>query len=86
MDLSALINEAAQNKEWVLLAVSAVALIVPIVLKAIGKQVPLLDTILDVAIKIAVSLRKPKAVEAPKDGETKAEGVAGVVKIEDEKK
>jgi hypothetical protein len=82
MDLQALINEAAQNKDWLLLAVGCVALAVPIVLKAMGKNIPVVDQVLDVLIRVAVNFRK-KPVPPPVAGK---EGISAVVPIEDKKK
>ena len=82
MDLQALINEAAQNKDWLLLAVGCVALAVPIVLKALGKNIPVVDQILDVLIRVAVNFRK-KPVPTPANGK---EGISAVVPIEEKKK
>lgn len=80
-DVLDIINQAAAGGDWILLAVGAVALIVPIVLKALGKSVPVVDQIISVVLKVATSLRKPKAPPAVEPG--KPEGIAAVIKIED---
>ena len=80
-DLLTIIDTAAQTQDWLILAIAAVLLIVPIVLKALGKKVPLVDGIIDLAVGILKTRKKaPPPVPA---GEL--EGVAKVVPIEAEK-
>ena len=81
--LEDLINEAAQTKNWPMLAAAAVILIVPVVLKALGKSVPLLDQALSWAQKALPMMRKKEVPPAP---EGEPQGVAKVVPIEDAKK
>ena len=75
-----LLNQAAQNKDWITLAVVAVVIIVPLVLKVLGKKVPILDTILDLTLKIVRVARPQKPLPPPEPG--KPEGVAAIVPIE----
>lgn len=52
---------AAQSTAgWIVAGVAAVVIILPLVLKALGKSVPLLDTLLDVVLSVAKSFVKPK--------------------------
>jgi hypothetical protein len=81
--LEDLINEAAQSKNWPMLAAAAVILIVPVVLKALGKSVPLLDQALAWAQKALPMLKKKAPPPAP---EGEPQGVAKVVPIESAKK
>lgn len=78
------INTAVQSHNWVVLIVCAVALIVPIVLKVMGKSIPIVDTILDLAVKVVKALKPNAPPPPPKAGEPT--GVAAVVKIEDASK
>lgn len=80
-DLVTLINEAAVNHQWVLLGVAVVCLVVPIVLKALGKSVPIVDQAIAIVLKVARGFSKPKVLPAPGK-----EGVEAVVKVEEEKK
>lgn len=84
MDLNLLINEAAQNKDWVILVGALIALVVPVVLKLFGKSVPIVDTILDFGIRTLVSMRKKPAEVAPAKDEKV--GLAAIVQIEDARK
>ncbi len=79
-DLLSIIDNAAQSQDWLILAVSSVLLVVPIVLKALGKKVPLVDGVIEFAIGVLKS-RKPKEPPAPKPGE--ATGVNAVVPVTD---
>lgn len=78
MDLQALINEAAQNKDWIILIAASIALFVPIVLKAFGKSIPVVDQALDLAIKALLSFRK-KPEAPPAKGK---EGIEAVLPVE----
>jgi hypothetical protein len=83
-ELLALLNDAAANQNWPVLAAGVVLLAVPIVLKAIGKPVPILDQAIPTAIKFLKGIKKP----APKP-ETLPEnqpGLSNVVNIEDARK
>ncbi len=79
------LSEAVASQNWlVVVAVSVVLLagLVSVVLKAIGKPVPLLDTLIDFAKRILPSLPK-KAPPAPAP---EKQGVAAIVPVEETKK
>lgn len=79
-DLLALINEAASSQNWPLLAGAVAVLIVPIVLKAVGKPVPVLDQAVPAVVRLLKGIKKP----APKP-ETLPEnqpGLANVIQID----
>ena len=78
------LSDAVATQNWpVVVAVSVVVVLalVAAVLKMLGKTVPLVDQILAVA-KAGVKLLPKKAAPDP----AKEEGIAAVVKVEDEKK
>lgn len=79
MDLNQIINDAAQGHDWLVLAIAAVLLIVPVVMKALGKKVPIVDTILDLGLKVLPLLKK-KPVEPPADP-SQPQGIAKVVEV-----
>lgn len=81
-ELLDVLNSAAQSKDWLVLAVAAVCVIVPVVLKALGKHVPLVDAAVEFVTGI-LKARKPKAPPPPPAGQ--AEGVAAIVPVEAEK-
>jgi hypothetical protein len=83
MDLQSIINEAAQSRDWLMLAAASLALIVPVVLKALGKSVPIVDQLLGLLLKVVSAFRKPPQAPPPADGKA---GIAAVVPIKDEKK
>jgi hypothetical protein len=80
-DLLAVIDAAAQSQDWLILAIASVLLIVPIVLKALGKKIPLVDGI----VELAVSVLKARKKAPPPVPAGELEGVAKVVPIEGEK-
>lgn len=83
-ELLAQLSDAVATQNWpVVVAVSAVLVLalVASVLKMMGKSVPLVDQILGVA-KSGVKLLPKKDPPSP----AKEEGIAAVVKVEDEKK
>ena len=90
MDANQLIEQltsAAAAHNWIATAVIATLLIVPLVLKMLGKSVPVLDGILSWAAGFLPQLRKatdPKPVDAPVDP-SKPSGLAAVVPIADKK-
>lgn len=96
MDAIEILNQAAQHKDYLLLAVSAVAVIVPVVLKVLGKQVPIVDQAIELVLKVVVALRKPKSGDIgdppggpskPGDQEVDEEtGLAKVVPIKTDEK
>lgn len=88
LDPVALLNDAIAGRNWPLLAVVVAVIVVPIVLAALGKNVPIVKTILDAVLSAAVKLFPKKAAPAvaPSDEVTPKvpEGVGSVVKIEEE--
>lgn len=69
---------------YVLAGVVAVLVLLPIVLKAFGKSVPLLDPLLKVASAIVSRLVKGKTVvEPPKAEVEKQPGASNVVELKD---
>ncbi len=75
---------------YVVAGLLAVCILVPIVLKALGKSVPLLDTALNLLSAVLKGLqKKPAPVEPPAppapDEVAKEEGVSNVVKIKEDK-
>lgn len=86
MDLQALIDYAVAHHDWLLLAAASVALIVPIVMKLLGKQIPVVDSILTGALSLVTSWRKGKddASDVAKAADQK--GIAAVVPIDSAKK
>ena len=68
---------------YVLAGVVAVLFLVPIVLKALGKSVPLLDPVLKILTAIVGRLVKGKTVEAPAAEVKKEPGVGNVVELKD---
>jgi len=83
-ELLSLISDAASTQNWVLLAAGVGVLAVPVVLKALGKNVPGLDQATPVIVGFLKKLKKP----APKP-ETLPEnqpGLAAVIQIDDARK
>lgn len=83
-ELLSQLSDAVAAQNWpVVVAVSVVVVLalVASVLKMMGKSVPLVDQILGVA-KAGVKLLPKKESPSP----AKEEGIAAVVKVEDEKK
>ena len=78
-----LINQAVASKDWVTLALGVVLLAVPLVLKALGKDVPWLDPIIAGAKKLLASKAKPEVIPPPAEGEKT--GLAAVVDIHERK-
>lgn len=74
-----LLNQAAQSKDWLALAVAGIAVVVPVVLKLLGKNVPIVDSIISVALKVLPALRKAPAAK-PED----QPGASAVVQVKDE--
>ena len=77
-----LINAAVANKDWVTLVLGIVLLAVPLVLKALGKEVPWLDPIIAGAKKLLAAKVKPVNIPPPAEGEKT--GIAAVVDIREE--
>ncbi len=82
---SDLINQAAGAGDLISRIIGLVALAIVTVLKVLGKKVPLVDTIIALALGLYQKLRgvKPK-VEPAKPADQ--EGLAGVVEIKPEEK
>lgn len=68
---------------YVLAGVVALLFLVPIILKALGKNVPLLDPVLKILTAIVARLVKGKTVEAPAEEVKKEPGVGNVVELKD---
>lgn len=68
---------------YVLAGVVALLFLVPIVLKALGKNVPLLDPVLKILTAIVARLVKGKTVEAQAEEVKKEPGVGNVVELKD---
>lgn len=81
-ELLTIISDAAMSHSWLMLALAVVLLAVPIVLKALGKSVPIVDQLLPVLVGLLKSLKKapPPMADPPKE----EEGVSNVVKIDRE--
>ncbi len=81
VDVVAMINEAVAAKNWPLLVVAVLMILVPIVLHLVGKDVPVVSVVL---MKIAEFLkaRKP-VVEEPVKPEDAPKGLGSVVKVEE---
>lgn len=86
-DLLAMLQDALAMHStlgYVLAGVVAVLVLLPIVLKALGKNVPLLDPLLKIAQAIVSRLVKGKTVEDPKPAEVeKQAGASNVVELKD---
>jgi hypothetical protein len=79
-----LINQAVANKDWLAVGLASVLLIVPVVLKALGKDVPWLDPVLAGLKKLLTAKVKAEVVPPPAEGEKT--GIAAVVPIKPEEK
>ncbi len=80
-ELNDLINVAITNKNWLLLAVAILLVLVPTVLHLLGKDMPIVTTLLTA---VADFLKARPSLTAPKSEDQK--GVLSVVKVEEEKK
>ncbi len=78
--LSALLDALA-NRSWIVAAIVGVLLLVPIVLKAFKVNVPLLDPIVEILLKVVKSFAKKPA--APSEPAKPAEGVDEVAEVHD---
>jgi hypothetical protein len=79
-DLLALINDAASTQNWPVLAGAVAVLVVPIVLKAIGKPVPILDQALPVVVRFLKGVKKPEV--KPETLPENQPGLAAVIQID----
>lgn len=77
-----LLNNAAQSQDWLALGLLALVVVVPVVLKAMGKKIPFVDTAVS-AIVAFVKSKKPK--EPPPPAKDEKTGLEAVVKVEDKK-
>lgn len=77
-DLLDVIDAAAQSKDWLILAIASVCVVVPIVLKALGKNVPLVGTAVEFVAGI-LKARKPKPPPPAPEGQ--AQGIGAVVPV-----
>lgn len=58
-DLMNVVAQAISDHNWIALGVALAALLVPIVLAALGKNVPFAKPLLDFAVGVAGKLKKP---------------------------
>ena len=79
-EVLSLINDAATTQNWVLLAAAVALLAVPIVLKALGKNVPGLDKLTPIAVGFLQKLKKP--APKPEDLPENQPGLAAVIQID----
>lgn len=79
-----LIDQAAAAGDIIALSVGLVALAVVTVLKALGKQIPLVDSLIDVALGLFNKLRGVKPKAPPADPAAQP-GLESVVKVEEKK-
>lgn len=82
-DLLTQLSDAVAGQNWIAVAAIGLAIVIPLVLKALGKNVPFVDPILRVIVGWARGLKGPKA-PAPAPEEQK--GLAAVVEIKDAEK
>lgn len=82
-DIVAMINDAIGTKNWPLLVVAVLMILVPVVLKLLGKDVPFVSSVL---IKVAEFFKSRPPVQEPPKPEEEPQGVDSVVKVVDEKK
>ncbi len=81
-DTLTLLGNAAQAQDWLALGLLAVAVVVPVVLKAMGKKIPFVDTAVSAVIAFVKS-KKPK--EPPPPAKDEKQGLAAVVVVEEKK-
>lgn len=81
-DTLTLLNSAAQTQDWLALGLLVVAIAVPVVLKAMGKKVPFVDTAVSAVIAFVKS-KKPK--EPPPPAKDEKQGLAAVVDVAEKK-
>ena len=84
----ALLNEALAGGNYWIAGAVAVVILVPLILKALGKRVPILDTVLAAALVILKGLSRPRAPPAPPPEPTEPEkqaqpGVRNLVRLRD---
>ncbi len=88
MDLFQTLQDYLAASQWVPASVVAVLILVPLVLKALGKSVPVLDPIMQVAFDLLKKLapKKDPVKVVPPAEQPGVEKVAKVVPIEELKK
>lgn len=77
-----MLNAAAQSQDWLALGLLSLVVVVPVVLKAMGKKVPFVDTAVS-AVLAFVKSKKPK--EPPPPAKDEKTGLEAVVKVEEKK-
>ncbi len=80
-DAPSVLHDALTNGNVWLAIVAGLAVLVPVVLHALGKDIPLLSPVIDALLEVAVKMLPSKAPPAPADSAQK-EGVAKVVDIQ----
>jgi hypothetical protein len=63
-DASQLVHDAIANHGYIVAALAGLIVLVPIVLKALGKDIPFLDGVLEVVVGVLKSFNKPKDAAA----------------------
>ncbi len=84
-DAPSVLHDALTNGNVWLAIVAGLAVLVPVVLHALGKDIPLLSPVIDALLEVAVKMLPGKAPPAPPlnpDGSKPVEGVAKVVDIQ----
>ena len=74
--LSDVINQAAVSHQWLLLGLAGLALLVPIVLHALGNDIPFVSSILNALVEVVKGMKTVDPV--PKDA---PQGIAKIVPI-----
>lgn len=74
-------NEAIATHNWPVVGAAALAIVVPLVLKALGKEVPFVEP----AVKAIFGAIKGIFVKKPAEPSAPPAGLANVVKIEEVK-
>lgn len=83
-EVLSLINDAAASHNWVVVAGGVAVLAVPVVLKALGKNVPGLDQLTKFAVEQLKKVKPP--APKPEDLPENQPGIANVVHIDDARK
>ena len=81
-DLLTQLSDAVAGQNWIAVVAIGLAVVIPLVLKALGKNIPFVEPILRVIVGWARGLKGPKP--APKQEDQK--GLAAVVEIKDAEK
>lgn len=75
-----IIDAAAQTQDWVVLVIASLVLVVPLVLKGMGKKVPLVDAAVALVTGVLKGMKRKAPPPLP---EGEKDGVAGVVPVKD---